>query len=109
MNTHQLTVVFFHIAACFQGMFWKLPSEHSVSSFSTSEESSSQDVGSTFSEDGPHKSTTVTTPLASSQSPVSMPVHPAPQADTQEEINFVKTCLQRWRREIEQDIQGWLF
>ncbi|CAK6448758.1 unnamed protein product [Pipistrellus nathusii] len=81
------------------------PASDLTSKESTSEESSSQDVGSTFSEDGPHKSTTVTTPLTSSQSPVSMPVHPAPRADTQEEINFVKTCLQRWRREIEQDIQ----
>ncbi|XP_036282743.1 ubiquitin carboxyl-terminal hydrolase 28 isoform X9 [Pipistrellus kuhlii] len=81
------------------------PASDLTSKESTSEESSSQDVGSTFSEDGPHESTTVTTPMASSQSPVSMPAHPAPRADTQEEINFVKTCLQRWRREIEQDIQ----
>ncbi|XP_054580597.1 ubiquitin carboxyl-terminal hydrolase 28 isoform X3 [Eptesicus fuscus] len=72
---------------------------------STSKESSSQDVGSTFSEDCLHKSTPVTTPLASSRSPVSMPAHPAPRAVTEEEINFVKTCLQRWRSEIEQDIQ----
>ncbi|XP_023613680.1 ubiquitin carboxyl-terminal hydrolase 28 isoform X9 [Myotis lucifugus] len=72
---------------------------------STSKESSSQDVESTFSGDCLHKSTTVTTPLASSRSPVSMPAHPAPRAVTEEEINFVKTCLQRWRSEIEQDIQ----
>ncbi|XP_005856890.1 PREDICTED: ubiquitin carboxyl-terminal hydrolase 28 isoform X4 [Myotis brandtii] len=72
---------------------------------STSKESSSQDLESTFSGDCLHKSTTVTTPLASSRSPVSMPAHPAPRAVTEEEINFVKTCLQRWRSEIEQDIQ----
>ncbi|XP_070282178.1 ubiquitin carboxyl-terminal hydrolase 28 isoform X4 [Myotis yumanensis] len=72
---------------------------------STSKESSSQDVESTFSGDCLHKSTTVTTPLASSRSPVSMPAHPAPRAVTEEEISFVKTCLQRWRSEIEQDIQ----
>uniref|UniRef100_UPI00320C01DA Ubiquitin carboxyl-terminal hydrolase 28 n=1 Tax=Homo sapiens TaxID=9606 RepID=UPI00320C01DA len=29
----------------------------------------------------------------------------APRTVTDEEINFVKTCLQRWRSEIEQDIQ----
>lgn len=32
---------------------------------------------------------------------------PAPRTVTDEEMNFVKTCLQRWRSEIEQDIQGW--
>lgn len=90
-------------------MFEKLSYEHDVFSFSTSKESSSQDIESTFSEDGLHKSTTMTTPLASSRSPVSIPACPAPRADTEEEINFVKTCLQRWRSEIEQDIQGWLF
>ncbi|XP_027434879.1 ubiquitin carboxyl-terminal hydrolase 28 isoform X4 [Zalophus californianus] len=48
---------------------------------STSKESSSQDVE------------------------VEMPAQPAPRTVTDEEINFVKTCLQRWRSEIEQDIQ----
>ncbi|XP_059563814.1 ubiquitin carboxyl-terminal hydrolase 28 isoform X8 [Myotis daubentonii] len=72
---------------------------------STSKESSSQDVESTLSGNCLHKSTTVTTPLASSRPPVSMPAHPAPRAVTEEEISFVKTCLQRWRSEIEQDIQ----
>ncbi|XP_053526424.1 ubiquitin carboxyl-terminal hydrolase 28 isoform X5 [Artibeus jamaicensis] len=72
---------------------------------STSKESSSQDVESTFSEDCLHKSTPVNKPLPSSRSPVEMPAHPAPRTVTDEEINFVKTCLQRWRSEIEQDIQ----
>ncbi|XP_050614031.1 ubiquitin carboxyl-terminal hydrolase 28 isoform X8 [Macaca thibetana thibetana] len=70
---------------------------------STSTESSSLDVESTFSspEDSLHKSK----PLTSSRSSVEMPAQPAPRTVTDEEINFVKTCLQRWRSEIEQDIQ----
>ncbi|XP_032141389.1 ubiquitin carboxyl-terminal hydrolase 28 isoform X13 [Sapajus apella] len=69
---------------------------------STSTESSSQDVESTFSsEDSQHKSK----PLTSSRSSMEMPAQPAPRTVTDEEINFVKTCLQRWRSEIEQDIQ----
>lgn len=74
---------------------------------STSTESSSLDVESTFSspEDSLHKSK----PLTSSRSSMEMPAQPAPRTVTDEEINFVKTCLQRWRSEIEQDIQGWLF
>ncbi|XP_063567458.1 ubiquitin carboxyl-terminal hydrolase 28 isoform X18 [Pongo abelii] len=70
---------------------------------STSTESSSQDVESTFSspEDSLHKSK----PLTSSRSSMEMPSQPAPRTVTDEEINFVKTCLQRWRNEIEQDIQ----
>uniref|UniRef100_G3TJ53 Ubiquitin carboxyl-terminal hydrolase n=1 Tax=Loxodonta africana TaxID=9785 RepID=G3TJ53_LOXAF len=44
-------------------------------------------------------------PLTSSRSAMEMPTHPAPRTVTDEEINFVKTCLQRWRSEIEQDIQ----
>ncbi|XP_049712608.1 ubiquitin carboxyl-terminal hydrolase 28 isoform X2 [Elephas maximus indicus] len=72
---------------------------------STSTESSSQEVESTFSspEDSLHKSESK--PLTSSRSAMEMPTHPAPRTVTDEEINFVKTCLQRWRSEIEQDIQ----
>ncbi|XP_027703163.1 ubiquitin carboxyl-terminal hydrolase 28 isoform X2 [Vombatus ursinus] len=44
-------------------------------------------------------------PFTSSRPSVKMPEHPAPRTITEEEMNFVKTCLQRWRSEIEQDIQ----
>ncbi|XP_053780304.1 ubiquitin carboxyl-terminal hydrolase 28 isoform X5 [Desmodus rotundus] len=81
------------------------PASDLASKESTSKESASQDVESTFSEDCLHKSTTVIKPLTSSRSPMEMPAHPAPRTVTDEEINFVKTCLQRWRSEIEQDIQ----
>ncbi|XP_061596355.1 ubiquitin carboxyl-terminal hydrolase 28 isoform X2 [Cololabis saira] len=32
------------------------------------------------------------------------PLHPAPHSITDEELHFVKTCLQRWRAEVENDI-----
>ncbi|XP_020918522.1 ubiquitin carboxyl-terminal hydrolase 28 isoform X17 [Sus scrofa] len=74
---------------------------------STSKEGTSQDAESTFSssEDSAHKSKPVNQPLPPSRSSMEMPAHPAPRTVTDEEINFVKTCLQRWRSEIEQDIQ----
>ncbi|XP_016050827.1 ubiquitin carboxyl-terminal hydrolase 28 isoform X9 [Erinaceus europaeus] len=74
-----------------------------ASNESTSKDSSSQDVEDTFSssEDFVHEPK----PLTSSRSSLEMPAHPAPRTVTSEEISFVKTCLQRWRSEIEQDIQ----
>ncbi|XP_039743868.1 ubiquitin carboxyl-terminal hydrolase 28 isoform X2 [Pteropus medius] len=74
---------------------------------STSKESSPQDVESTFSssEDSLHISKTMNKPLTSFRSPMEMPAHPAPRTVTDEEITFVKTCLQRWRSETEQDMQ----
>ncbi|XP_043853646.1 ubiquitin carboxyl-terminal hydrolase 28 isoform X4 [Dromiciops gliroides] len=44
-------------------------------------------------------------PFTSSRPSSKMPEHPAPRTITEEEMNFLKTCLQRWRSEIEQDIQ----
>ncbi|XP_053942990.1 ubiquitin carboxyl-terminal hydrolase 28 isoform X9 [Cuculus canorus] len=37
--------------------------------------------------------------------PSEIPEHPAPHAVSEEELNLVRTCLQRWRNEIEQDMQ----
>ncbi|XP_050777737.1 ubiquitin carboxyl-terminal hydrolase 28 isoform X3 [Gopherus flavomarginatus] len=37
--------------------------------------------------------------------PAEMPECPAPHVITEEEMSLVRTCLQRWRSEIEQDIQ----
>ncbi|XP_053860843.1 ubiquitin carboxyl-terminal hydrolase 28 isoform X4 [Malaclemys terrapin pileata] len=37
--------------------------------------------------------------------PAEMPECPAPCVVTEEEMSLVRTCLQRWRSEIEQDIQ----
>ncbi|NXH92618.1 UBP28 hydrolase, partial [Edolisoma coerulescens] len=38
-------------------------------------------------------------------SPAELSEHPAPHVVSNEELNLVQTCLQRWRNEIEQDMQ----
>ncbi|KAM6044842.1 ubiquitin carboxyl-terminal hydrolase 28 isoform 4-T4 [Theristicus caerulescens] len=45
------------------------------------------------------------TPLQPSGSPAELSEHPAPHVVSEEELNLVRTCLQRWRNEIEQDVQ----
>ncbi|NXT89275.1 UBP28 hydrolase, partial [Anhinga rufa] len=45
------------------------------------------------------------TPLRPSGSPAAMSECPAPRVVSEEELNLVRTCLQRWRSEIEQDVQ----
>ncbi|KFM00667.1 Ubiquitin carboxyl-terminal hydrolase 28, partial [Aptenodytes forsteri] len=45
------------------------------------------------------------TPLQPSGSPAEMSERPAPHVVSEEELNLVRTCLQRWRNEIEQDVQ----
>ncbi|NXY82420.1 UBP28 hydrolase, partial [Alcedo cyanopectus] len=43
--------------------------------------------------------------LQHSSVPAEMSEHPAPHMVSEEELNLVRTCLQRWREEIEQDVQ----
>ncbi|XP_068187212.1 ubiquitin carboxyl-terminal hydrolase 28 isoform X1 [Antennarius striatus] len=43
-------------------------------------------------------------PFTQCRPPVDCPPHPAPHSVTEEELLFVKTCLQRWRTEVENDI-----
>ncbi|NXL88078.1 UBP28 hydrolase, partial [Alectura lathami] len=45
-------------------------------------------------------------PLQPSAPPAEVPGCPAPHVISEEEMNLVRTCLQRWRNEIEQDVQG---
>lgn len=45
--------------------------------------------------------------LQASGSPAETSERPAPRVVSEEELNLVRTCLQRWRNEIEQDVQGW--
>ncbi|XP_027300112.3 ubiquitin carboxyl-terminal hydrolase 28 isoform X1 [Anas platyrhynchos] len=44
-------------------------------------------------------------PLQPSGSPAEISERPAPHVVSEEEMNLVRTCLQRWRNEIEQDVQ----
>ncbi|NWX20562.1 UBP28 hydrolase, partial [Aegotheles bennettii] len=46
-----------------------------------------------------------TMPLQPSSLPAEMSEHPAPHVVSEEELNLVRTCLQQWRNEIEQDVQ----
>ncbi|RVE64275.1 hypothetical protein OJAV_G00144060 [Oryzias javanicus] len=43
-------------------------------------------------------------PFTQCRLPIDCPPHPAPHSITEEELHFVKTCLQRWRMEVENDI-----
>nr|XP_057942450.1 ubiquitin carboxyl-terminal hydrolase 28 isoform X2 [Doryrhamphus excisus] len=43
-------------------------------------------------------------PFTQCRHPADCPPHPAPHSITDEELYFVKTCLQRWRMEVENDI-----
>ncbi|EDL95433.1 ubiquitin specific protease 28 (predicted) [Rattus norvegicus] len=90
-----------------------LPSVHCPISDLTAKESSSpkscsQNAEGSFSspEDALPNSEVMNGPFTSPHSSLEMPAPPpAPRTVTDEEMNFVKTCLQRWRSEIEQDIQ----
>uniref|UniRef100_A0A8C7ZM44 ubiquitinyl hydrolase 1 n=1 Tax=Oryzias sinensis TaxID=183150 RepID=A0A8C7ZM44_9TELE len=43
-------------------------------------------------------------PFTQCRPPIDCPPHPAPHSITEEELHFVKTCLQRWRTEVENEI-----
>ncbi|XP_063752011.1 ubiquitin carboxyl-terminal hydrolase 28 isoform X2 [Eleginops maclovinus] len=43
-------------------------------------------------------------PFTQCRLPIDCPPHPAPHSVSEEELHFVKTCLQRWRTEVENDI-----
>uniref|UniRef100_A0A7N6BV91 Ubiquitin carboxyl-terminal hydrolase n=1 Tax=Anabas testudineus TaxID=64144 RepID=A0A7N6BV91_ANATE len=46
----------------------------------------------------------ISSPFTQCRHPLDCPPHPAPHSITEEELHFVKTCLQRWRTEVENDI-----
>ncbi|KAM4545798.1 ubiquitin carboxyl-terminal hydrolase 28 isoform 1-T1 [Odontesthes bonariensis] len=43
-------------------------------------------------------------PFTQCRHPMDCPPHPAPHCISEEELHFVKSCLQRWRTEVENDI-----
>uniref|UniRef100_A0A667ZEI1 Ubiquitin carboxyl-terminal hydrolase n=1 Tax=Myripristis murdjan TaxID=586833 RepID=A0A667ZEI1_9TELE len=45
-------------------------------------------------------------PFTQCRPPMDCPPQPAPHSITEEELHFVKTCLQRWRTEVENNING---
>lgn len=54
------------------------------------------------------KRTPIYKPFTQCRPPVECPPHPAPHSISEEELHFVKTCLQRWRAEVENDMSGML-
>lgn len=70
----------------------------------------SSDPGETDSSEGLGSSvsscqrTPIYKPFTQCRQPIDCPPHPAPHSITEEELHFVKTCLQRWRTEVENDI-----
>lgn len=48
-------------------------------------------------------------PFTQCRHPMEMPLQPAPHSVTEEELYFVKGCLQRWRAEVENTINGTSF
>uniref|UniRef100_A0A8C6NXD0 Ubiquitin carboxyl-terminal hydrolase n=1 Tax=Nothobranchius furzeri TaxID=105023 RepID=A0A8C6NXD0_NOTFU len=53
-----------------------------------------------------YQRTPIYKPFTQCKPPSECPPHPAPHSITEEELHFVKTCLQRWRSEVEHDING---
>uniref|UniRef100_A0A3Q3F0K4 Ubiquitin specific peptidase 28 n=1 Tax=Labrus bergylta TaxID=56723 RepID=A0A3Q3F0K4_9LABR len=56
------------------------------------------------SKDNTESRTPIYKPFTQCRHPIDCPPHPAPHSVTEEELHFVKTCLQRWRTEVENDI-----
>uniref|UniRef100_A0A8C7WB09 Ubiquitin carboxyl-terminal hydrolase n=1 Tax=Oncorhynchus mykiss TaxID=8022 RepID=A0A8C7WB09_ONCMY len=52
----------------------------------------------------PHQRMPVYKPFTQCRPPMDAPPHPAPHSVTEEELRFVKTCLQRWRTEMENNM-----
>ncbi len=48
-------------------------------------------------------------PFTQCRPPMEMPLQPAPHSVTEEELYFVRSCLQRWRAEVETTVNGRFF
>ncbi|XP_028838352.1 ubiquitin carboxyl-terminal hydrolase 28 isoform X2 [Denticeps clupeoides] len=77
-----------------------------------SDENSQSDLGdmapsdSTGSSISTAQRTPIHKPFTQCRPPIETPIHPAPHSITEEELRFVKGCLQRWRMEVENNING---
>uniref|UniRef100_A0AAY4E6H9 ubiquitinyl hydrolase 1 n=1 Tax=Denticeps clupeoides TaxID=299321 RepID=A0AAY4E6H9_9TELE len=75
-----------------------------------SDENSQSDLGdmapsdSTGSSISTAQRTPIHKPFTQCRPPIETPIHPAPHSITEEELRFVKGCLQRWRMEVENNI-----
>uniref|UniRef100_A0A673KDA6 Ubiquitin carboxyl-terminal hydrolase n=1 Tax=Sinocyclocheilus rhinocerous TaxID=307959 RepID=A0A673KDA6_9TELE len=67
----------------------------------------SDDAGSSDGSDCPQTATQRTPihkPFTQCRPPIEVPLQPAPHSVTEEELYFVRSCLQRWRAEVENTI-----
>uniref|UniRef100_A0A3Q1FAM7 Ubiquitin carboxyl-terminal hydrolase n=1 Tax=Acanthochromis polyacanthus TaxID=80966 RepID=A0A3Q1FAM7_9TELE len=75
-----------------------------ASSPTPTEADSSEGLVSSVSSVSSCQRTPIYKPFTQCRHPIDCPPHPAPHSITEEELHFVKTCLQRWRTEVENDI-----
>uniref|UniRef100_A0A3Q2DXA3 Ubiquitin specific peptidase 28 n=1 Tax=Cyprinodon variegatus TaxID=28743 RepID=A0A3Q2DXA3_CYPVA len=83
----------------------RLASSSLIYSFFFISESGDKDVSDDlFSSVSSCQQTPIYKPFTQCKHPSDCPPHPAPHSATEEELHFVKTCLRRWRTEVEHDI-----
>nr|XP_019952865.1 PREDICTED: ubiquitin carboxyl-terminal hydrolase 28 isoform X4 [Paralichthys olivaceus] len=83
------------------------PSSHPLSETTSTENSEPEDTDSSeglVSSVSSCQRTPIYKPFTQCRHPVDCPPHPAPHSITDEELHSVKNCLQRWRTEVENDI-----
>lgn len=74
-----------------------------VSQTGADDAGSSDDLGCTQSS---NQRTPIHKPFTQCRPPADWPQHPVPSSVSEEELHFVRGCLQRWRAEAENSING---
>uniref|UniRef100_A0A8C1R737 Ubiquitin carboxyl-terminal hydrolase n=1 Tax=Cyprinus carpio TaxID=7962 RepID=A0A8C1R737_CYPCA len=80
------------------------PAAHTEPSSGDSSQTEPDDAGSSDGSGCPQTATQRThihKPFTQCRSPIEVPLQPAPHSVTEEELYFVRSCLQRWRAEVE--------
>uniref|UniRef100_A0A671RX60 Ubiquitin carboxyl-terminal hydrolase n=1 Tax=Sinocyclocheilus anshuiensis TaxID=1608454 RepID=A0A671RX60_9TELE len=83
------------------------PAAHTEPSSSDSSQTEPDDAGSSDGSGCPQTATQRTPihkPFTQCRPPIEVPLQPAPHSVTEEELYFVRSCLQRWRAEVENTI-----
>lgn len=83
------------------------PSSHPLSETISTDNSEPEDTDSSeglVSSVSSCQRTPIYKPFTQCRHPIDCPPHPAPHSITEEELHNVKNCLQRWRTEVENDI-----
>ncbi|XP_054481245.1 ubiquitin carboxyl-terminal hydrolase 28 [Anoplopoma fimbria] len=80
------------------------PASHPLSELISKDNSETDDTDSLEGAVSSCQRTPIYKPFTQCRLPIDCPPHPAPHSITEEELHFAKTCLQRWRTEVENDI-----